>query len=123
MVSALLHVTGKREVGSILGWQVEISRLREDAGSSKVRAEPDLGLLSCLDLIPGPPSSPQIPSVLLTIATGIDYSAKRKWELEQKVIFLWPSKTPPRVLTSFQWKTDKNFLKVSFACGPELRVT
>lgn len=89
MVSALFCVTGKREVGSVLGWQVGISRLREDAGSSKVRAEPDLGLWSCLDLTSGPlSSSPPIPSVLLTIATGIDYSTKRKWELEQKAIFL-----------------------------------
>lgn len=32
--------------------------------------------------------TPPIPSVLLTIDTGIDYSTKRKWELEQKAIFL-----------------------------------
>lgn len=36
-----------------------------------------------------PPLHPTlIPSVLLTVATGIDYSTKRKWELEQEVTFL-----------------------------------
>lgn len=90
MVSALFRVTGKREVGSVLGWQVGISRLREDAGSSKIRAEPDLGLWSCLDLTSGPlsPPHPQYHLCFLTIATGIDYSTQRKWELEQKAIFL-----------------------------------
>lgn len=34
------------------------------------------------------PPVPPIPSVLLTIATGIDYSTKRKWEIEQKALFL-----------------------------------
>lgn len=43
-----------REVGSVLGLQVGISRLREDA-DSEVRTEPGPGLLSCLDLIPDPP--------------------------------------------------------------------
>lgn len=84
-------VTGDREVGSVLRLRVRISRLSEDADSSKVRADPGPGLLSCLDWTPGPlpPLHPTlIPSVLLTVATGIDYSTKRKWELEQEVMFL-----------------------------------
>lgn len=65
-----------REVGSVLGLQVEISRLRENA-NSEVRTEASPGLPSCLDLTRDSPCIPTTPSMLLPATSGVDYCIKR----------------------------------------------